>query len=149
MPNSVLTVSIKGLLVLKIFFGSALQLFVIVQMLLPSLRSKIPENKKWIHRLLPYALRLGLMLISLSLALAIPNLTQIIPLVGITSGLLISLILPSFLDCMVFLPVLKKEAKMFKFYRKLTVNVFLFVLGWLFLGSGLYSSIAEIVNGNV
>ncbi|KAF1770622.1 hypothetical protein GCK72_002441 [Caenorhabditis remanei] len=149
LPNSVLTVSIKGLLVLKIFFGSAIQLFVIVQMLLPSLRSKISEDRKMIHRFLPYALRLGLMLVSLCLALVVPNLMQIIPLVGITSGLLISLILPSFLDCMVFLPVYKKQGEMFKYYQKMIINLFLFVLGWLFLGSGLYSSIDDIINNDV
>ncbi|ULU12207.1 hypothetical protein L5515_001580 [Caenorhabditis briggsae] len=149
LPNSILTVSIKGLLVLKIFFGSAIQLFVIVQMLLPSLRSLISEDRKLIHRFLPYALRLGLMLISLCLALVVPNLMQIIPLVGITSGLLISLILPSFLDCIVFLPVYKKQGEMFLYYQKLIINVFLFVLGWLFLGSGLYSSIDDIINNDV
>ncbi|CAB10025.1 Amino acid transporter transmembrane domain-containing protein [Caenorhabditis elegans] len=149
LPNSILTVSIKGLLVLKIFFGSAIQLYVIVQMLLPSLRSKISEDRKMVHRLLPYALRLGLMLISLCIALIVPNLMQIIPLVGITSGLLISLILPSFLDCMVFLPVFKKQGDMFKFYQKLIINVFLFVLGWFFLGAGLYSSIDDIINNDV
>ncbi|PIC51698.1 hypothetical protein B9Z55_002108 [Caenorhabditis nigoni] len=149
LPNSILTVSIKGLLVLKIFFGSAIQLFVIVQMLLPSLRALISEDRKVFHRFLPYALRLGLMLISLCLALVVPNLMQIIPLVGITSGLLISLILPSFLDCMVFLPVYKKQGEMFLYYQKLIINVFLFVLGWLFLGSGLYSSIDDIINNDV
>ncbi|CAO4361783.1 unnamed protein product [Caenorhabditis nigoni] len=149
LPNSILTVSIKGLLVLKIFFGSAIQLFVIVQMLLPSLRALISEDRKVVHRFLPYALRLGLMLISLCLALVVPNLMQIIPLVGITSGLLISLILPSFLDCMVFLPVYKKQGEMFLYYQKLIINVFLFVLGWLFLGSGLYSSIDDIINNDV
>ncbi|CAI2316862.1 unnamed protein product [Caenorhabditis sp. 36 PRJEB53466] len=146
LPNSVLTVTIKALLVLKIFFGSAIQLFVIVQMLLPSLRSKFSEDRKCVHKLLPYALRFGLMLLSLCLALVVPNLMQIIPLVGITSGLLISLILPSFLDCMVFLPVYKKQGEMFKFYQKLSINVSLFVLGWLFLCSGLYSSIDDILN---
>uniref|UniRef100_A0A8R1HY68 Aa_trans domain-containing protein n=1 Tax=Caenorhabditis japonica TaxID=281687 RepID=A0A8R1HY68_CAEJA len=149
LPNSVLTVSIKGLLVLKIFFGSAIQLFVIVQMLLPSLRQRFSEERVWLHRLLPYGLRFVLMLISLCLALVVPNLMQIIPLVGITSGLLISLILPSFLDCMVFLPVFKKRGEMKQFYQKLTINVCLFVLGWLFLGSGVYSSIDDIINNDV
>ncbi|CAO4377882.1 unnamed protein product [Caenorhabditis nigoni] len=149
LPNSVLSVTIKALLVLKIFFGSAMQLFVIVEMLLPSVRSKISEDRKWINRLLPYALRLGLMLISLCLALVVPNLMQIIPLVGITSGLLISLILPSLLDSMVFLPVLKKQGEKFQYYKKLIINVGLFIIGWLFMGSGLYSSIDDIINNNV
>ncbi|CAI2316874.1 unnamed protein product [Caenorhabditis sp. 36 PRJEB53466] len=148
LPNSVLTVTIKALLVLKIFLGSALQLFVVVQMLLPSLRSSFSKDRKWLHRLLPYALRLFLMLVSLSLALVVPNLTQIIPLVGITSGLLLSLILPAFLDSIVFLPGFKKQGEMFKFYQKLSINGTLFVLGWLFLCSGLYSSIVEIVDNN-
>ncbi|CAI5437717.1 unnamed protein product [Caenorhabditis angaria] len=149
LPNSLLSVSIKALLVLKIFFGCAIQLFVIVQMLLPTVRSRISDERKTLQKCVPYFLRASLMLVALALALIVPNLMQIIPLVGITSGLLISLIIPSFLDCMVFLPVFKKEGDMFKFYTKLISNSILFVLGWMFLASGLYSSIDDIIYNNV
>ncbi|CAD6199141.1 unnamed protein product [Caenorhabditis auriculariae] len=119
LPNSVLSVSIKALLVAKMFFGSALQLFVIVQMLWPSVKARLPEDSKVAQKLGPYALRAGLMLISLVMAVLVPNLMDIIPLVGITSGMLLSLILPSFLDLMVFLPMYSKQQERRKFVQKL------------------------------
>ena len=96
-----MSVIVKILLVMKVFFGSALQLYVIVEMLWPIISQKI--ERKWLLKLGPYFLRAALTLFSrnhlgkfisstlsilVSLAISVPNLVNIIPLVGITSGII-------------------------------------------------------------
>lgn len=96
-----MSVIVKILLVMKVFFGSALQLYVIVEMLWPIISQKI--ERKWLLKLGPYFLRAALTLFSrnhlgkwifstlsilVSLAISVPNLANIIPLVGITSGII-------------------------------------------------------------
>ncbi|CAB3408690.1 unnamed protein product [Caenorhabditis bovis] len=146
LPNNVLSVVVKCLLVLKMFLGSAIQLYAVVHMLLPTLEHRVPDEKPILKRSLPYILRVILMIIPLGISLAIPNLMQIIPLVGITSGIMISLIIPSIVDTLVFLPLYAKQGKRRDYWIKLIINLTLFVLGWFFLGCGLYSSIDDIVH---
>ncbi|PAV87669.1 hypothetical protein WR25_19094 [Diploscapter pachys] len=146
LPNNLMSVIVKILLVMKVFFGSALQLYVIVEMLWPIISQKI--ERKWLLKLGPYFLRAALTLFSLSLAISVPNLANIIPLVGITSGMLLSLILPSCLDSLVFLYYLHKKGYKFQFYAKLIENAILFVLGWFFLVTGLQSTIQQLAHGS-
>ncbi|KAK6728295.1 hypothetical protein RB195_005751 [Necator americanus] len=108
LPNSSLTIIVKVLLVVKIFLGSALQLYVIVVILTPAMTSNSSKRSpEWKENIL----RVGLMSFSLFVALCVPHLYDIIPLVGITSGMLLSLILPAFLHTLTFLPIIVKEKK--------------------------------------
>ncbi|EPB79319.1 transmembrane amino acid transporter protein [Ancylostoma ceylanicum] len=86
LPNSSLTIVVKILLVVKLFLGSALQLYVIIAILEPTL--------------------------SILVGICVPDLYDIIPLVGITAGMMLSLILPALLHTLMFLPVqIKQKAR--------------------------------------
>ncbi|KAL6729286.1 hypothetical protein Aduo_000357 [Ancylostoma duodenale] len=126
LPNSSWTIVVKILLVVKVFLGSALQLYVIIAILEPILTSncaKVSSKRK------EYALRTSLMVFSLLVALCVPNLYEIIPLVGITAGMLLSLILPAVLHTLMFLPAaLKQKANIFDIARLISLNSLLVVL---------------------
>ncbi|KHJ94696.1 transmembrane amino acid transporter protein [Oesophagostomum dentatum] len=74
-----ITVALKTLLVLKIFLGSALQLYVIVAGLNPVFSSTTLGAFNWKE----YALRAVLMTFSLTIALFVPNLYDVIPLASV------------------------------------------------------------------
>ncbi|KAK5967854.1 SLC (SoLute Carrier) [Trichostrongylus colubriformis] len=149
LPNSNLMAAVKLLLVAKIFFGSALQLYVIISILSPPLTARFFKASPRQAAISEYVLRIVLTAFSLTVAVCVPNLYDIIPLVGITAGMLLSLILPSILHTLMFLPiVLSEEKKVMRAVFLIIENTALFVLGWTFLATGLYSSIGSIVSNN-
>uniref|UniRef100_A0A915CRG1 Amino acid transporter transmembrane domain-containing protein n=1 Tax=Ditylenchus dipsaci TaxID=166011 RepID=A0A915CRG1_9BILA len=91
-----------------------IQQYVIVEMLWPSVRTKIGKiallSKQGCDLPLELVFRAGLVTIAMLIALAVPNLEEIIPLVGITAGMLLAFI-PSLMDTMTFLPVLLEKSK--------------------------------------
>ncbi|VDO66933.1 unnamed protein product [Heligmosomoides polygyrus] len=142
-----LTTAVKFLLVAKIFLGSALQLYVIVTILAPAVEAQFHKGSSRLKALREYTLRLFLTVFSLTVAICVPNLYDIIPLVGITAGMLLSLILPAVLHTVLFLPVsMAGEKRAVKVFLLLFENGGLFLLGWMFLLTGLYSSIVSIMS---
>lgn len=147
LPISRLTTAVKFLLVAKIFLGSALQLYVIVTILAPAVEAQFHKGSSRLKALREYTLRLFLTVFSLTVAICVPNLYDIIPLVGITAGMLLSLILPAVLHTVLFLPVsMAGEKRAVKVFLLLFENGGLFLLGWMFLLTGLYSSIVSIMS---
>ncbi|KAK6010658.1 transmembrane amino acid transporter protein [Ostertagia ostertagi] len=115
LPNSRLMVTVKLLLVAKIFLGSALQLYVIISILSPSLSARFFKAAPRQAIISEYILRVVLTIFSLAVAVCVPNLYDIIPLVGITAGMLLSLILPAVLHTLMFLPIVfSKERRILR-----------------------------------
>ncbi|KAK6015523.1 hypothetical protein OSTOST_19052, partial [Ostertagia ostertagi] len=144
LPDTTVNVVVKILLVFVVFFGNVLQLYVIIEMLWPKLKEKLVMRKcrSITVLLLEYLFRIACLL----WAIAIPNLNEIIPFVGITAGMLLSLIIPSAIDLIVFYPVRSKSSSMLKLSWFVTHNLFLFIIGCFLLVSGLQANIVELVN---
>lgn len=80
------------------------------------------------------------------IAIAVPNIDEIISLVGITSGMLMAFILPATLEMITFLPVILEEKQTrFKMAYLIVKNVFLILIGFFGGIAGLYSTLKSIL----
>lgn len=84
------------------------------------------------------------------IAISIPNLDNLIPLVGVTAGMLIAFILPPAVDTIVFLPIMLEEYKKtrspWKIIGKMLQNFCLAGVGVFGLVAGLQSTIKDLIN---
>lgn len=83
----------------------------------------------------------------MALAAAIPNLEDIIPLVGVTCGMLLALAIPAVVDTTTFLPVHLEEKKYLRAGLLVAENAILCVIGLFFLVAGIISNV-ETLTGN-
>ncbi|KAE9552001.1 hypothetical protein FO519_004764, partial [Halicephalobus sp. NKZ332] len=105
LPDQPIFTVIKGLFVLVVFLGYALQQYIIVEMTYPPIHTFLSSKTKILRRLrMPKSVipelfyRTLLVLLEMSFAIAVPNLDQIIPLVGVTAGMFLALVFPAMLD---------------------------------------------------
>lgn len=88
----------------------------------------------------------------MGIAIAIPNLNDIIPLVGVTAGMLLAFVYPALIDMFTFIPMVRKSSKISNVKRKwlirykLLENGFYIALGILGLVAGLQSNIRNLLN---
>ena len=159
--------AVKGLLVLVVFFGFVIQQYVIVEMTWPTIktfytRTKSP-NKSYQKRLLTLELiyRALLVVVAMGFAIAIPNLDQIIPLVGVTAGMMLAFVFPATIDSITFLPGMFRKLKKInsmssinskdlrnqklKIIWRIFQNTCLIILGIFGSIAGLQSSIKDLV----
>ncbi|VDO37794.1 unnamed protein product [Haemonchus placei] len=148
LPDSTVNVVVKFLLIFVVFFGNVLQLYVIIEMLWPKIKEKLVLRayQTITISLLEYLFRIGVVCFAMLWAIAIPNLNEIIPFVGITAGMLLSLIIPSVIDVIVFYPVRSKSDSVIKLIWFVMHNLFLFIVGCFFLVSGLQANIVQLIN---
>uniref|UniRef100_A0AC35EVQ3 Amino acid transporter transmembrane domain-containing protein n=2 Tax=Panagrolaimus sp. PS1159 TaxID=55785 RepID=A0AC35EVQ3_9BILA len=161
LPNSVQFNIVKIFLTLVVSFGFMIQQYVIVEMTWPTLHKnvltkKIPKAPK-----LPFELfyRAFLVITAMSIAIAIPNLEQIIPLVGVSCGMMLAFVFPALIDTITFLPPLlrkharceseheKRKAKISIYYRILQNSV-LVIVGCFGCIAGLQSTIRDLIQSN-
>jgi len=153
LPPGTIYVLVKAAVSLAAFNMYVLQMYVIADMTWPAIEQRVSTAMAMPANLL---MRTLLVVVTFLIAAAIPNLSQIIPLVGITTGMLLALILPAMLDVFTFVPVMRKELRDYPSYSirwrlatKLAKNGFLAAIGVFGLVVGLQSSIANIINGKV
>uniref|UniRef100_A0AC34FVM6 Amino acid transporter transmembrane domain-containing protein n=1 Tax=Panagrolaimus sp. ES5 TaxID=591445 RepID=A0AC34FVM6_9BILA len=155
------SVEVKIFLTLVVSFGFMIQQYVIVEMTWPSLRQNILNTKLPKAPKLPFELlyRAILVIIAMAIAIAIPNLEQIIPLVGVSCGMMLAFVFPALIDTITFLPPLlrkharassqqeKTKAKLSIYYR-IIQNSILVVIGCFGCIAGLQSSIRDLIQSN-
>lgn len=163
----------KFLLVLVICFGFVVQQYVIVDTLWPTIKTRFVKGRfsSFVSRGFEYVFRALCVLVasrqwlklrkhvnfvSVLIAIAVPNLDQIIPLVGVTAGMLLAFVFPALLDTFTFVPVMLQEHRDSKaspaYARKslwpvslrVVQNVFLVFIGLFGLLAGLQSNIREM-----
>nr|CAD2151583.1 unnamed protein product [Meloidogyne enterolobii] len=115
---------------------------------------EVTDNKRWIP-LLPQHFKLGTELLVRTLlvtvcflfAAAVPNLERIIPLVGITSGMLLAFVYPTLIDLLTFLPQLRASFgwKSLKVQLFILINLALAAVGLFGMVAGLRANIIEIL----
>ena len=150
------------MLVLVVFFGFALQQYIIVEMTYPSVKTflfktNILRKFRMTRSVIPELLyRTALVILEMGFAIAIPNLEQIIPLVGVTAGMFLALVFPAILDSITFLPEMihrlhQSESTIFCQKIRLAIiwrifqNICLAVLGLFGSVAGLQSSIRDLI----
>ena len=136
-----------------------IQQYVIVEMTWPSLRQSLHQHIPKFPKL-PFELcyRALLVAVAMTIAIAIPNLEQIIPLVGVTAGMMLAFVFPALIDTITFLPLLlrkharaapenKMRTKIAIYYRVIQ-NFALVFVGCFGCIAGLQSSIQELIHSD-
>ncbi|KAI1717472.1 transmembrane amino acid transporter protein [Ditylenchus destructor] len=112
LPHNVFFTGIKLVFTLTAFFNFVIQQYVIVDTLLPKLQARLEHRErglpvKW-HLPMEMAFRAGLVVLAATISVLIPNLEEIIPLVGFTAGMMIAFIFPPLFHWVVFTPLIQR-----------------------------------------
>uniref|UniRef100_A0A1I7ZFA2 Aa_trans domain-containing protein n=1 Tax=Steinernema glaseri TaxID=37863 RepID=A0A1I7ZFA2_9BILA len=151
LPSTPLYIVVKALLTLVVYFGFVIQQYVVVEMLWPEIRRRAVEDRidRKLHIVFEYLFRAFLVLIAMGIAMAVPNLEEIIPLVGVTSGMLLAFVFPALIDTITFVPGMLEEKNAedhrWRVYVRLIKNGFLVAIGLFGLVAGLQSNIANLI----
>merc|ERR1712179_354419 len=125
---------VKVMMSLAVFFTYALQFYVPVDLLNPFIQRRItPEN----YLKAEYALRFSLVMVTFSLAAAIPKLDLFISLVGAISSSTLALMAPPIIDTMTNWQEIGK--------LRIARNIFLFSIGFLGFLTGSFVSLENII----
>uniref|UniRef100_A0A914YMV7 Amino acid transporter transmembrane domain-containing protein n=1 Tax=Panagrolaimus superbus TaxID=310955 RepID=A0A914YMV7_9BILA len=161
LPNNVEFSIVKLCLTMVVFLSFAIQFFVVVDLSWPTVRQYLSTkfSAKILSTPYEYLYRIFCVFIAMSLAIGIPNLEEIIPLIGVTAGIFMAFIYPSLIDTMTFLPILlkkyekvgitlsQKRSIMFSIIYRITRNMSLIIIAIFACGGGLYSTILELIQG--
>ncbi|KAL3100775.1 hypothetical protein niasHT_021054 [Heterodera trifolii] len=100
-----------------------------------------PQQRQWktelLLRLCEYLFRAALVATTMLIAIGVPNLEQIMPLVGFSGGVFLAFVFPPLIDTFTFVPSLMGEQQNAKVYRRLARN-------FCFLAFGLFGSFAGL-----
>ncbi|EYC00565.1 hypothetical protein Y032_0114g418 [Ancylostoma ceylanicum] len=149
LSNSPLNISVKVMLLCVVYSGFLIQQYPLVEMLWPL--AKRPLRERGVRRAyiitLEYGFRYSIVFIALGLSWLIPNLEEIIPLVGVTSGMLLALVLPSVIEIVVFFKEWRTNHSTLKFCILLGLDCFYAALGLFFVVTGLQANIQDLIHG--
>uniref|UniRef100_A0A183C7Q3 Aa_trans domain-containing protein n=1 Tax=Globodera pallida TaxID=36090 RepID=A0A183C7Q3_GLOPA len=154
--NEIQFVVVRLLFTLVMYFGFVIQMYVIVEMLWPEfvklLQKFCPklgddenEGVKTKKLCVELLFRTVLVAIAMLIGLAVPDLENIIPLVGATTGMLLALIFPALLDLLVFLPVHLRRHNILRAFWLLIDDWSLVGLGFFGLVAGLRANLRNIL----
>ncbi|KHJ76231.1 hypothetical protein OESDEN_24149 [Oesophagostomum dentatum] len=127
------------MLLVMTYCGFPIEIYPVVEMFWPFVKQRFEGASHCKISLAHYALQYAAVLLAFGLAYAIPNFKDIIPFIGITSGMMLALILPPILETVVFIGRWRKGS-MVAFLYNLTHNIFYLILGIIFIVVGLYSN---------
>ncbi|KAL7078384.1 hypothetical protein ACQ4LE_002434 [Meloidogyne hapla] len=149
MPKDNIQFSLLRLaLTLVIYLGFVIQMYVIVDMILPELWKRLERRRVSVNFKLPIelALRTSLLFFTMFFAIAVPNLEEMIPLVGVTTGMLLAFIIPSLMDILTWLPIRIKRRE-YKLATLLIIEDLIMALVGLFgMIAGLQANLVKIFN---
>ncbi|KAI1702739.1 transmembrane amino acid transporter protein domain-containing protein [Ditylenchus destructor] len=148
--------AVKLMLTLVVYFGFVIQQYVIVDMIWPKLVRLMDRNKTFTNNRLCLSLELlfraFVTILALTVAIAVPNLEDIIPLVGVTAGMFLAFIFPALMDTMTFVPLYLNQSRAdgqpnmrFRAYLRLIQNGSLVLIGVIGLVAGLNSNIRNMI----
>lgn len=137
-PNEILAQSVRLVMALAIFLSYGLQFYVPMSILWPYVQGKLRNEHAL--RYGEYVLRASLVTLTFVLALAIPNLSAVISLVGSVSSSTLALIFPPILELIVFWD--SSEMSKLQMWKNFAIMIF-GVFGFAF---GTFVSLQKILN---
>ncbi|KAL1517835.1 hypothetical protein ABEB36_001549 [Hypothenemus hampei] len=137
--NEPLAQSVKLMIAVAIFFTYALQFYVPMEIIWKALKNNFSPNRQ---NLANYSIRIGLIFVTVTLAILIPNLGGFISLVGAVCLSMLGLIFPAVIDLVTFYD----EPGLGKYNWRLYKNLFLIFFGLVGFLTGTYVSIKEIID---
>ncbi|VDO64235.1 unnamed protein product [Heligmosomoides polygyrus] len=149
LSNTPLNFSVKCMLLCVVYSGFLIQQYPLVEMLWPL--AKRPLRRRQTKRAYiiscEYLFRFSIVFLALGISWLIPNLDQIIPLVGVTAGMLLALVLPSLLELVVFLQEWRETLPTWKFALYVGLDCGYAALGIFFVVTGLQANIRSLIHG--
>ncbi|CCD61560.1 Amino acid transporter transmembrane domain-containing protein [Caenorhabditis elegans] len=107
LPNDHLGIFVKAVLLFVVYSGFLIQVFPIVAMIWPAIKKKLRTTcgvSTTTKRIVHFAFRYSIVIVVFLLSYAIPRLSDMVPLVGVTAGMLLALVFPSLFHLLIFLP---------------------------------------------
>ncbi|KAK9892001.1 hypothetical protein WA026_017482 [Henosepilachna vigintioctopunctata] len=129
--------SVKLMIALAIFFTYSLQFYVPMQIIWKNVKTTLTSRPN----LSEYTIRICLVILTVVLAIAIPNLSGFISLVGAVCLSMLGLIFPAIIETL----TIYEEPGFGKFSWRLYKNIFLIIFGLIGFLTGSYVSIIEIL----
>ncbi|CAJ0932651.1 unnamed protein product, partial [Mesorhabditis belari] len=148
--SSGIVFAVKCLLTMIIFTGYLLQHYVIVEMYLPEMWTYF-KGRGWGKRSIfcvEYATRYIVVILSMGLALAVPDLGDIISLIGVSIGMMLAMIVPPLIEWVTFLPSWLEKRQHREMFIQSFFNVSFILIGLTFIIFGLKSNIQNLMNKN-
>ncbi|KAK5969280.1 Transmembrane amino acid transporter protein [Trichostrongylus colubriformis] len=149
LSDTPLNLAVKCMLLCVVYSSFLIQQYPIVEMLWPLAKRPLrARNTKRVYIIaLEYLFRFSIAIVALGLAWLIPNLDQIIPLIGVTAGMLLALVLPAILEIVVFIEEWRANCTTFKLFIHIGLDCFYAILGLFFLVTGLQANIKNLMQG--
>ncbi|WKX96330.1 hypothetical protein Q1695_012632 [Nippostrongylus brasiliensis] len=149
LSDSPLNFSVKCMLLCVVYSGFLIQQYPLVEILWPLAKQPLRERK--IRRAyiiaLEYVFRFSIVFVALGISWLIPNLDEIIPLIGVSAGMLLALVWPALLEMVVFLQEWTANFRTAKLLLYVGLDCFYIVLGVFFVVTGLQANIRNLING--
>ncbi|KAF5301877.1 hypothetical protein FQR65_LT08709 [Abscondita terminalis] len=139
-PKEILAQCVKIMIAVAIFCTYSLQFYVPMEIIWKNLKNNFGARKLYVE----YAVRILLVVGTVIIAIAIPNLGGFISLVGAVCLSTLGLIFPAVIDLVTFY----EDPGLGRFNWRLWKNVFLIIFGLIGFMTGTYVSIQEIINSN-
>ncbi|KAJ8959317.1 hypothetical protein NQ318_022003 [Aromia moschata] len=131
--------SVKLMIAVAVFFTYALQFYVPMEIIWKAVKNNFGPKKT----LAEYGIRVSLVVLTLVLAILIPNLGAFISLVGAVCLSMLGLIFPAIIDLVTFY----EDPGLGRFNWRLWKNVFLICFGMIGFATGTYVSVNDIIHG--
>ena len=164
LPEGYIFSIVRGCLALVVFTGFAIQQYIIIEVTLPTTKSFFSKfldpsqnerRSKIILLIVEFLHRCFLVFICMIVAITVPNLEKIIPLVGIVCGMLLAFVFPAIIDMLVFVSKRVRKFRRSPEEKKLSLgamitaivlkDIFLIILGIFGLVAGLQASIKNLI----
>ncbi|XP_034935092.1 proton-coupled amino acid transporter-like protein pathetic isoform X2 [Chelonus insularis] len=139
--DEILAQSVKIMIALAIFFTYGLQFYVPMEIIWKNLKHYFGARKLYAE----YLVRIGLVIFTVSMAIAVPNLGPFISLVGAVCLSTLGLMFPSIIE---LVTVWESEDGLGRFNWILWKNILIICFGCLGFVTGTYVSVREIAEGN-
>ncbi|GAB0090005.1 proton-coupled amino acid transporter-like protein CG1139 [Sergentomyia squamirostris] len=138
--DEVLAQSVKLMIAISIFLTYSLQFYVPMEILWKNLKGNFNEHRNAAE----YSLRIGLVILTVGIAAAIPNLGPFISLIGAVCLSTLGLIFPSVIEIVTYW-----ENGMGRYNWRLWKNILLIIFGVVGFLTGTYVSIIEIIESHL
>ncbi|CDW54879.1 Transmembrane amino acid transporter protein [Trichuris trichiura] len=145
MPQTWVYDSVKVMLMIAVFLGYPVQLYVVTAMLWPGIKRKVNVSNERNLLLLELAVRAVLVCTTYVFAIAIPNLEKIIPFVGVTAGMFLGFVFPPSISIIAYAEDVYRMSRPLKYWF-FTKNIFFICLGIVGTMAGLYANLLNIFN---
>lgn len=139
LPHEPLAFSVKLMIALAVFITYALQFYVPMEIIWKAVKNNVGPRKT----LAEYGIRIVLIILTVVMAVVIPNLGAFISLVGAVCLSMLGLIFPSIIELVTYY----EEPGLGRLNWRLWKNLFLICFGLVGFVTGTYYSVHEIISG--